>query len=55
MQESFELEHHLSSGTNSFAQAASFFPQPDEFRSGARRISESHPSGQNRSTSADYC
>ncbi|MGB8760669.1 MAG: dihydroorotate dehydrogenase-like protein, partial [Candidatus Sulfotelmatobacter sp.] len=33
-QESFELEHHLSSGTNSFAEAASFFPQPDEFRLG---------------------
>ena len=30
-QESFELEHHLSEGTNSFAEAASFFPQPDEF------------------------
>ena len=33
-QESFELEHHLSQGTNSFAEAASFFPQPDEFRLG---------------------
>jgi dihydroorotate dehydrogenase (fumarate) len=33
-QESFELEHHLSEGTNSFAEAASFFPQPDEFRLG---------------------
>jgi dihydroorotate dehydrogenase (fumarate) len=30
-QESFELEHHLAEGTNSFAEAASFFPQPDEF------------------------
>jgi dihydroorotate dehydrogenase (fumarate) len=30
-QESFELEHHLEEGTNSFAEAASFFPQPDEF------------------------
>src|SRR5271167_695672 len=33
-QESFELEHHLAAGTNSFAEAASFFPQPDEFRTG---------------------
>ncbi len=33
-QESFELEHHLREGTNSFAEAASFFPQPDEFRLG---------------------
>jgi dihydroorotate dehydrogenase (fumarate) len=33
-QESFELEHHLSKGTDSFAEAASFFPQPDEFRLG---------------------
>ncbi|MGA9544964.1 MAG: dihydroorotate dehydrogenase-like protein [Candidatus Sulfotelmatobacter sp.] len=32
--ESFELEHHLAEGTNSFAEAASFFPQPDEFRMG---------------------
>jgi dihydroorotate dehydrogenase (fumarate) len=33
-QERFELEHHLAEGTNSFAEAASFFPQPDEFRTG---------------------
>lgn len=33
-QESFELEHHLSAGINSFAEATSFFPQPDEFRVG---------------------
>ncbi len=33
-QENAELEHHLSAGTNSFAEAASFFPQPDEFRLG---------------------
>jgi dihydroorotate dehydrogenase (fumarate) len=33
-QEGFELEHHLSEATNSFAEAASFFPQPDEFRLG---------------------
>src|ERR1700684_1926800 len=31
-QEGFELEHHLNQGTNSFAEAANFFPQPDEFR-----------------------
>jgi dihydroorotate dehydrogenase (fumarate) len=33
-QEQFELEHHLRAGTDSFAEAASFFPQPDEFRLG---------------------
>jgi dihydroorotate dehydrogenase (fumarate) len=33
-QERFELEHHLAEGTNSFAEAESFFPQPDEFRMG---------------------
>jgi dihydroorotate dehydrogenase (fumarate) len=33
-QEGFELEHYLAEGTNSFAEAASFFPQPDGFRLG---------------------
>jgi len=33
-QESHELEHHLTEGTDSFAEAASFFPQPGEFRLG---------------------
>lgn len=33
-QESYELEHHLAAGTDSFAEAASFFPQPGEFRLG---------------------
>jgi len=33
-QESFELEHHLAEGTDSFAEAASFFPQPAEFHLG---------------------
>ena len=33
-QESFELEHHLTQGTDSFAEASSFFPQPDEFHLG---------------------
>src|SRR5271167_2118207 len=33
-QESLELEHHLTEGTDSFAEATSFFPQPDEFRLG---------------------
>ena len=36
-QESFELEYHLAEGTNSFAEAASFFPQPDEFYWGPER------------------
>lgn len=33
-QEEAELELHLSEGTDSFAEAASFFPQPGEFRLG---------------------
>jgi dihydroorotate dehydrogenase (fumarate) len=33
-QEKFELEHHLAVGTDSFAEAASFFPQPAEFHLG---------------------
>jgi len=33
-QESFELEHHLSEGTDSFAEAASFFPRSAEFHVG---------------------
>jgi dihydroorotate dehydrogenase (fumarate) len=33
-QESFELDHHMTAGTDSFAEAASFFPQPVEFRLG---------------------
>jgi|SRR5208283_5179483 len=33
-QESLELEYHLAEGIDSFAEAASFFPQPDEFRLG---------------------
>jgi dihydroorotate dehydrogenase (fumarate) len=33
-QESFELEHHMAAGTDSFAEASSFFPQPTEFHLG---------------------
>jgi len=33
-QESIELEQHLTDGTDSFSEASSFFPQPDEFRMG---------------------
>jgi dihydroorotate dehydrogenase (fumarate) len=33
-QESLELEHNLAAGTDSFAEAASFFPQPAEFHLG---------------------
>jgi dihydroorotate dehydrogenase (fumarate) len=33
-QEQLELEHHLTIGTDSFAEAVSFFPRPDEFRTG---------------------
>jgi dihydroorotate dehydrogenase (fumarate) len=33
-QESLELDHHLSTGTDSFAESSTFFPQPSEFRLG---------------------
>jgi dihydroorotate dehydrogenase (fumarate) len=33
-QETLELDHHLSAGTESFAESLSFFPQPSEFRLG---------------------
>jgi dihydroorotate dehydrogenase (fumarate) len=33
-QENVELDHHLSEGTDSFAEASSFFPQPSEFHLG---------------------
>jgi len=32
--ESLELDHHLSAGTESFAESLTFFPQPSEFRLG---------------------
>ena len=33
-QDSIELEYHLAEGTDSFAEASSFFPQPNEFHVG---------------------
>jgi dihydroorotate dehydrogenase (fumarate) len=33
-QESLELDHHLSTGTESFAESLTFFPQASEFRVG---------------------
>jgi dihydroorotate dehydrogenase (fumarate) len=33
-QESLELDHHLTAGTDSFAESLSFFPQAGEFRLG---------------------
>lgn len=33
-QESLELDHHLTAGTDSFAESLSFFPQPGEYRLG---------------------
>lgn len=33
-QERLELDHHLSAGTESFAESLTFFPQPGEFRLG---------------------
>lgn len=33
-QESAELDHHLSAGTESFAESLTYFPQPCEFRLG---------------------
>jgi dihydroorotate dehydrogenase (fumarate) len=33
-QESLELDHHLSAGSESFAESLTYFPQPGEFRLG---------------------
>src|SRR5213594_4026546 len=33
-QEASELEHHLSAGTESFAESLTYFPQPNELRTG---------------------
>src|SRR5438270_7718968 len=33
-QESLELDHHLSAGTDSFAESLTFFPEAGEFRLG---------------------
>jgi dihydroorotate dehydrogenase (fumarate) len=33
-QEAFELDHHLSAGTESFAESLTYFPQPGEFHLG---------------------
>src|SRR6266487_399136 len=33
-QEASELEHHLSAGTESFAESLTYFPHPSEFRTG---------------------
>ena len=33
-QERFELDHHLTAGTESFAESLTYFPQPGEFRLG---------------------
>ena len=33
-QETYELDHHLSAGTESFAEATSFLPEPHEFHLG---------------------
>lgn len=32
--EQYELHHHLSAGTDSYAEALSYFPEPDEFHIG---------------------
>jgi dihydroorotate dehydrogenase (fumarate) len=34
LREKFELHHHLEYGTESFAEALSYFPEPDEFHVG---------------------
>jgi dihydroorotate dehydrogenase (fumarate) len=33
-QESLDLEHHLSAGTESFAESLTYFPQPSQFHNG---------------------
>lgn len=34
-QEEFELHYHLEHGTESFAEALSYFPEPDDFKTGS--------------------
>ena len=34
LREKFELHHHLEYGTESFAEALNYFPEPDEFHVG---------------------
>jgi dihydroorotate dehydrogenase (fumarate) len=34
VQDSAELDHHLTHGTESFAEALTYFPEPSEFRLG---------------------
>ena len=34
LRDKFELHHHLEYGTNSFAEALSYFPEPDEYHVG---------------------
>ncbi|MDY7022557.1 MAG: dihydroorotate dehydrogenase-like protein, partial [Cyanobacteriota bacterium] len=34
LREKFELQHHLEYGTESFAEALTYFPEPDEFHVG---------------------
>ena len=38
--ETYELHHHLSAGTDSFPEAQSFFPEPDEFQLGPEEYLE---------------
>ncbi len=38
--EAGELEHHLTHGTNSFAEALTYFPQPSEFKLGPEEYLE---------------
>ncbi|MCG3148758.1 MAG: Dihydroorotate dehydrogenase [Verrucomicrobiae bacterium] len=38
--ETYELEHHLNTGTNSFPEALSYFPEPAEFQLGPEEYLE---------------
>ncbi|NDJ84520.1 MAG: dihydroorotate dehydrogenase-like protein [Chloroflexi bacterium] len=38
--ETLELDHHMTHGTNSFAEALTYFPEPDEFKLGPEEYLE---------------
>ncbi len=41
--EQFELHHHMTYGTESFPEALTYFPEPDDFPCRAGRLSQAHP------------
>jgi hypothetical protein len=52
--EALELELHLNAGTESFAEALTYFPHSSEFHTGPEAYSESHPQSQGRGRHSHY-